>query len=253
MQYGDLSIDSEDCSKFEGTGGKNQSSRDTASYTAPASGIPSRDVKLFYLRGQVARARTQEQRSTAAAALQAEIDFRAAIDGRMQTIAERLTAAGACELRAGVGDASDVTPLQGTLLPLLLPYDRPSPTSGRCMCTIDQHFFFIIITSTTTTATVANAHSLCPQCYKDAIATFENSCMPMREYASPLPPPRPSPLTQFPTMQPNQSPTQTALHHFNPQPPPFRYGMRHGRFLANVCNVGIDLNEFAKLCASVCA
>jgi hypothetical protein len=29
--------------------------------------------------------------------------------------------------------------------------------------------------------------------------------------------------------------------------------MRHGRFLANVCNVGIDLNEFAKLCASVCA
>ena len=186
MQYGDLSIDSEDCSKFEGTGGKNQSSRDTASYTAPASGIPSRDVKLFYLRGQVARARTQEQRSTAAAALQAEIDFRAAIDGRMQTIAERLTAAGTCELRAVVGDASDVTPLQGTLLPLLLPYDRPSPTSGRCMCTIDQHFFFIIITSTTTTATVANAHSLCPQCYKDAIATFENSCMPMREFVPPL-------------------------------------------------------------------
>ncbi len=100
MQYGDLSIDSEECSKFEGTGGKNQSKRDATSHIAPDSGIPSRDVKLFYLRGQVARARTQEQRSVAAAALQAEIDFRAAIDGRIQTITERLTAAGAHELRA---------------------------------------------------------------------------------------------------------------------------------------------------------
>jgi len=49
------------------------------------------------------------------------------------------------------------------------------------------------------------------QCYKDAIATFQNSCMPLREY-----------------------------------------GMRHGRTLANMCNIGVDLTEFAKLCANVC-
>jgi hypothetical protein len=53
MQYGDLSIDSEECSKFEGTGGKNKTQNHFLSNTAAASGLPSRDVKLYFLRNQV--------------------------------------------------------------------------------------------------------------------------------------------------------------------------------------------------------
>jgi len=161
MQYGDLSIDSEECSKFEGTGGKNKTQNLYLSNSAAASGLPSRDVKLYFLRNQVARAATEAQRSIAAAALQAEVAFREAIDGRMQTIVERLIGAG--------HSASELAEVR-------------SPVTDKW------------------------------QCYKDAIATFENSCMPLREY-----------------------------------------GMRHGRTLANICNVGIDLREFAKLCAVVCA
>jgi len=97
-RYGDLTIDSEECSKFEGTGGKNRTQNQLLS-SSSASGLPSRDIKLFFLRNQVclalnhrfllpmqnlqvARARTDDDRAAAAAALQSEVDFRQSIDAR---------------------------------------------------------------------------------------------------------------------------------------------------------------------------